>query len=575
MAVIEAVGLGKSFGARRAVDDLSFTVHPGSVTGFLGPNGAGKSTTMRLMLELDRGDGRTTFDGVTFSALDHPMRRVGALLEAKPFHPTRTARNHLRMIASPNRITDQRVDAVLDMVGLSSVARHKPRTFSLGMGQRLGLAAALLGDPDVLILDEPSNGLDPAGITWLRQLLKHQAGEGRAVLVSSHLLQEMAVLADELVVIGKGVMLANGPVDDFIDASHLGTVRVSTPDASLLVPALQALWRRGAGGWCRPGRHAADRRADRRRSARSRGAAAPAGHGAGHAGGGVLGRHGADGRISRGRRHMIDALRYEWVRLRTLRSTYWLIGLALAFQIVMTSLIAWRVSAAPNSVGDQNNFDLIATIGASSGVAPLFIGYILGLLGVFSMGHEYRHGMIRATLTAIPSRVHVLTAKLLTTVAVVALAAVACVAVAAASMLVFGLGLPGIDSMLGIAAGTAIFSALFALSGLAFSALVRNQTAAVAMLMLIPTVLEQIIKAIVLAIKAVSDDPSSRSGIVTIIKYLPYDAGGQMYTRLSITDMLQFFGIVPFGPVGGGLVMGTYVAGLLALSYWAFVRRDA
>ena len=142
-------------------------------------------------------------------------------------------------------------------------------------------------------------------------------------------------------------------------------------------------------------------------------------------------------------------------------------------------------------------------------------------------------------------------------------------------MLVFGLGLPGIDSMLGIAAGTAIFSALFALSGLAFSALVRNQTAAVAMLMLIPTVLEQIIKAIVLAIKAVSDDPSSRSGIVTILKYLPYDAGGQMYTRLSITDMMQFFGIVPFGPVGGGLVMGTYVAGLLGLSYWAFVRRDA
>lgn len=272
---------------------------------------------------------------------------------------------------------------------------------------------------------------------------------------------------------------------------------------------------------------------------------------------------------------MIDALRYEWVRLRTLRSTYWLIGLALAFQVIMTALISWRVSVASGSVGDDDSFDLIATIGASSGIAPLFIGYILGLLGVFSMGHEYRHGMIRATLTAIPSRVHVLSAKLITTTGVVVTSALACVAIAVVSMLVFGVALPGIGSILSIAAGTAIFSALFALSGLAFSALVRNQTAAVAMLMLIPTVLEQIIKAIVLAIKAFSDDPSSSSGIVTILKYLPYDAGGQMYTRLSIGDMLQFFGVVPFGPVGGGVVMGVFVSVLLALSYWSFVRRDA
>ncbi len=272
---------------------------------------------------------------------------------------------------------------------------------------------------------------------------------------------------------------------------------------------------------------------------------------------------------------MIDALRYEWVRLRTLRSTYWLIGLAVAFQILMTALIAWRVSVSSGSMGDQNSFDLIATIGASSGVAPLFIGYILGLLGVFSMGHEYRHGMIRATLTAIPSRVHVLTAKLVTTAVVVVTAAWACIAIAVVSMLAFGLALPDVSSMLGLAAGTGLFSVLFALSGLAFAALVRNQTAAVAMLMLIPTVLEQIIKAIVLAIKAVSDDPSGRSGLVTILKYLPYDAGGQMYTRLSIGDMLQFFGVVPFGPLGGGVVMGTYVAILVALSYWAFVRRDA
>ncbi|KAA1379747.1 ATP-binding cassette domain-containing protein [Aeromicrobium fastidiosum] len=241
MALIEAQSLGKTFGNHRAVDDLSFTVRPGSVTGFLGPNGSGKSTTMRLMLGLDRGDGATTFDGVRFGDLDQPMRHVGALLEAKPFHPTRRARNHLRMLAAPNGIPDRRVDEVVEMVGLTDVARGRPGKFSLGMGQRLGIAAALLGDPHTLILDEPSNGLDPQGITWLRNLLKHLAGQGRAVFVSSHLLQEMALLADELVVIGRGRMLANGPVHDFIAHSGLGDVVVRTPDLSALAPRLESL----------------------------------------------------------------------------------------------------------------------------------------------------------------------------------------------------------------------------------------------------------------------------------------------------------------------------------------------
>jgi ABC-2 type transport system ATP-binding protein len=241
MALIEARSLGKSYGTHRAVDDLSFTVRPGSVTGFLGPNGSGKSTTMRLMLGLDQGQGTTTFDGLGFHELDRPMRHVGALLEAKPFHPTRHARNHLRMLAAPNAIPDRRVDEVMEMVGLSQVARGKPGKFSLGMGQRLGIAAALLGDPHTLILDEPSNGLDPQGITWLRKLLQHLASQDRAVFVSSHLLQEMALLADELVVIGRGRMLANGPVEDFISHSGLATVEVRTPDLSLLGPALQQI----------------------------------------------------------------------------------------------------------------------------------------------------------------------------------------------------------------------------------------------------------------------------------------------------------------------------------------------
>jgi ABC-2 type transport system ATP-binding protein len=239
MALIEARGLGKNYGSTRAVDGLGFTVRPGSVTGFLGPNGSGKSTTMRLMLGLDHGEGRTTFDGQAFTELKHPMRHVGALLEAKPFHPTRRARDHLRLLASANGVSTARVDEVIALVGLESVARGRPRKFSMGMGQRLGIAAALLGDPHTLLLDEPSNGLDPQGITWLRTLLKHLAGEGRSVFVSSHLLQEMAVLADELVVIGRGRLVANGPVAEFVSASGFGTVEVASPDLGLLVPALE------------------------------------------------------------------------------------------------------------------------------------------------------------------------------------------------------------------------------------------------------------------------------------------------------------------------------------------------
>ncbi|WP_310962335.1 ATP-binding cassette domain-containing protein [Nocardioides terrisoli] len=238
MALVEARGLAKNYGGKPAVNDLSFEVRPGSVTGFLGPNGAGKSTTMRLMLGLDSGAGTTTFDGRPFTSLTQPMRHVGALLEAKPFHPTRKARNHLRMLAAANRIPVSRVDAVLDQLGLAEVAQKKPRTFSLGMGQRLGLAAALLGDPHTLILDEPANGLDPQGIQWMRQLLRHLAGEGRSVFVSSHLLSEMALMADELVVIGRGRLIASGPVADFLKTSRGNAVLVRTPQATELAGLL-------------------------------------------------------------------------------------------------------------------------------------------------------------------------------------------------------------------------------------------------------------------------------------------------------------------------------------------------
>jgi ABC-2 type transport system ATP-binding protein len=240
MALIEARGLAKSFGGTRAVDGLDFEVRPGVVTGFLGPNGAGKSTTMRLMLGLDHGEGRTLFDGQAFGELDQPMRHVGAVLESGAFHPTRTARNHLRMLAAGSRIESSRVDAVLGLVGLHDVADHRPRTFSLGMNQRLGLAAALLGDPHTLILDEPANGLDPQGIHWLRSLLRHLAAEGRSVFVSSHLLQEMESLADEVVVIGRGRLLAKGPMAAFTRDAPGASVDLVTPDAPLVVPRLTA-----------------------------------------------------------------------------------------------------------------------------------------------------------------------------------------------------------------------------------------------------------------------------------------------------------------------------------------------
>jgi ABC-2 type transport system ATP-binding protein len=237
--VISVTALHKRYGDKTAVDGLSFEVRPGTVTGFLGPNGAGKSTTMRLMLDLDHGGGETLFDGRRFDAIRHPMREIGAVLEAKAFHPTRTARNHLRMLAAGSGVPASRADEVLEFVGLGEVKRKRPKGFSLGMAQRLGLAQALLGDPATLILDEPANGLDPHGIHWLRDVLKSLAAEGRTIFVSSHLLSEMSLMADELVVIGRGRMIYNGDVDGFVREFTQSTVLVRSPHADRLAAALR------------------------------------------------------------------------------------------------------------------------------------------------------------------------------------------------------------------------------------------------------------------------------------------------------------------------------------------------
>ncbi|HTW21491.1 MAG TPA: ATP-binding cassette domain-containing protein [Mycobacteriales bacterium] len=233
--MIEATGLTKRYGSTLAVDHLSFTVQPGMVTGFLGPNGAGKSTTMRLILGLDRpSDGSVTVNGSPYRSHRRPLYEVGALLEARAIHGGRSAYNHLLAVAQTNHIDRKRIDEVLELVGLTSVAKKRASGFSLGMGQRLGIATALLADPSILILDEPVNGLDPEGILWVRNLLKHFAGQGKTVFVSSHLMSEMALTADHLIVIGRGKLIADASTEQVIQMSSSSFVRVRSPQAGAL-----------------------------------------------------------------------------------------------------------------------------------------------------------------------------------------------------------------------------------------------------------------------------------------------------------------------------------------------------
>ncbi|ONF62994.1 ABC transporter ATP-binding protein [Amycolatopsis keratiniphila] len=237
--MIEAVGLTKRYGKTLAVNDLSFSVAAGEVTGFLGPNGAGKSTTMRMILGLDNPTaGQVRIGGKLYRELKEPLRTVGALLDAKWVHPNRSARAHLRWMAKSNKIAESRVDEVLEIVGLTSVAGKRAGGFSLGMSQRLGIAAALLGDPEVLLFDEPVNGLDPEGILWIRKFMHRLADEGRTVFVSSHLLSEMALTASHLVVIGKGRLISQSSTEDFVARAAENTVKVRSPQLPALRTAL-------------------------------------------------------------------------------------------------------------------------------------------------------------------------------------------------------------------------------------------------------------------------------------------------------------------------------------------------
>ncbi len=239
--MIEAVGLTKRYGDKLAVDDLTFSVRPGIVTGFLGPNGAGKSTTMRLILGLDAPtSGSVTVDGLPYAQHPMPLKAVGALLEARAVHTSRSAYNHLKALAATHGISEGRVAEVIDLVGLHEVARKRVGGFSLGMGQRLGIASALLADPSTLILDEPVNGLDPEGIRWIRGLLKSLAADGRTVFVSSHLMSEMALTAEHVIVVGRGRLMADMPMADLIAQASTNVVTVRSPQAGDLARALAA-----------------------------------------------------------------------------------------------------------------------------------------------------------------------------------------------------------------------------------------------------------------------------------------------------------------------------------------------
>ncbi|MEV4947247.1 ABC transporter ATP-binding protein [Streptomyces sp. NPDC053755] len=239
--MIELEGLTKRYGAKTAVDHLSFQVRPGMVTGFLGPNGAGKSTTMRMMLDLDNPtSGTVRIDGRHYRELQEPLKYIGALLDAKAMHGGRSAYNNLLCLAQANRIPENRVGEVLDLVGLTQVAKKKSKGFSLGMGQRLGIASALLGNPEILMFDEPVNGLDPEGIHWIRNLMKALAAEGRTIFVSSHLMSEMALTADHLIVIGQGKLLADTSMADFIQQNSRSYVRLRSPQREGLRDVLHA-----------------------------------------------------------------------------------------------------------------------------------------------------------------------------------------------------------------------------------------------------------------------------------------------------------------------------------------------
>ena len=582
--MIEARGLVKRYGSTTAVDDLSFSIRPGLVTGFLGPNGAGKTTTMRMILGLDAPtQGSVTVDGRSYRDLPAPMREVGALLDAKALQVGRRAFDHLLCLAQSNGIPRGRVDEVLRIVGLEDVARRRAKGFSLGMSQRLGIASALLGDPAVLIFDEPVNGLDPDGIHWVRTLMRTLAAEGRTVLVSSHLMSEMAVTADHLLVIGKGRLIADTSVDEFVRSSSQQSVHVRSPQAAELAARCRGGRRHRHRRRDRPRRHRDHRDGQRRggkAGRRPRHRPVRARPRPGLAGGGV---HGTDQRqrgVPGGRGDPMtdatiapagpdhqaafraatfaDALRSEWTKLRSLRSTFW----ALTVTVVLGVGLGAAISAAAahgyakSSASGKLSWDPTALSLDGIGIATLAIA----VLGVLFISSEYSSGMIRTSLIAVPRRGRVLAAKSLVFAGVTFVVGevTSFTAFFVGQALISGhaphaaLGDPGVARAV-VGAGLAL-TALAVLS-VAAGTLLRHPAAAIAAMIAVLFVLPGIAQAL----------PDSWRN--PVIEFWPTQAGGQLASVHHSAHTLQ--------PWPGFGVMCLFVAIVYAIAWTLLDRRDA
>ncbi|GAA2157737.1 hypothetical protein GCM10009760_60120 [Kitasatospora kazusensis] len=593
--MIEVRGLSKRFGEMTAVDDLTFTVRPGEVTGFLGSNGAGKTTTLRMVLGLDAPTaGTVTFDGRPFTDLPAPLRQVGALLDARAVHPSRTAAQHLSVLGRSNGIDPARVPQVLELVGLRHAGHRRAADFSLGMLQRLGLAAALLGDPPVLVLDEPLNGLDPEGIVWFRGLMRQLAAEGRTVLVSSHLMAEMALTADHLLVIGGGRLLADTSVEAFVDATaHHGTVVVRTPHAetfdSELTDAGATVSRLADGALDVTGLDSArigglaaasgvelHELATRRRSLEEafmeltagsdrRPAAGPAPVEAPRADPAPTRRPGLVARW-RGRRPFVegpptfrDLVHSEWVKLRTTRSSRYL---ALGTVVAGAGLAVLTSNSVGEQYGGLSAADRLAFDPTEVSLRGHLVAQVtVGLLGALAITSEYSTGTLTSTLTAVPDRGRLLAAKaaVLGGAALpVGLAATAGGFLGGQAMLArHGAPHTGLRDPAALRAvlGGGAYLASTGLLGLGLGSLLRNTSGAASTLfggmLIVP------------ALSPALPGPLPR----WMATYWPTRAGAQVMTVHRDPALL--------GPAAGLGLMGAATGATLAAAYAAFRTRDA
>ena len=610
--MIEVHRVTKRYKETLAVDDLSFEVRPGQVTGFLGPNGSGKSTTMRMIMGLDAPDsGTATVNGHRFCDLLLPLREVGAVLEARSIHPDRSAFNHLWFLARSNDIPHTRVLEVLELVGLGKVARKRAGKFSLGMGQRLGIAAALLGDPPVLLFDEPINGLDPEGILWVRNLLKGLAAEGRTVFVSSHLMSEMALTADYLVVIGKGKLISDGSTAEFIAEGSGRFVRVRSPQSERLEGVLRAkgaVVRREADGalavseLCAPEigdlagtngiflhelatQSASLEEAFMEAHARERGVPWRDASGfqcTADCGGcrshdtrrGTGNRAFARGGLmtvalplsatlppAQGRRIRVrSVLAAEWIKLRSVRSTGWSIFTMtlLTIGVAVIAGIAVSHEFSTSSLFDKLAFDPTAT----SLRGLLFSQLVIGVLGVLVISAEYGTFTIRATLSAVPHRPMVLAAK------AVVFGTVSVIVGELLSFSAFFLGQALLSSPAPHASlsqpgasravvGGGLLIPVFGLFALGLGAIVRHTAGAITAYVGAVLVLPLIVEAL----------PSSIGH--PVLKFMPFTITNAMTTVRHASD----FGPT-FSPWVGFAVMCAYAAPSLVIGGWLMVHRD-